>query len=91
MDQVEHGWALLQHPGSDCQRGLVVLGTTVANPDDDASGRSGIPQLSCGCAAASGSSAAAVESLGLTSRSEGESSAIRPPSPRRPMILRPRS
>lgn len=49
MDQVEHGWALLQHPGSDCQRGLVMLRTTIANPDDDASGRSGIPQLSCGC------------------------------------------
>ena len=49
VDQVEHGWALLQHLGSDCQRGLVVLGTTVANPDDDASGRNGIRQLSCGC------------------------------------------
>ena len=31
VDQVEHGWALLQHLGSDCQRGLVVL-RPVADP-----------------------------------------------------------
>ena len=64
LDQVQHGWAMLQHPGSDCQRGLLMLGP-VADPDNDATGRNGI-----------GSSAAAAESLGLTSRSEGEPPAI---------------